>query len=421
MDAGGVVLAGGGSFGAYEVGVLEALLEGRWARGKHGAVEVSVFSGTSVGAYNAAFLAASTAPSTLQRLRELRQLWVRRIAEIPGEQENGVFRFRGSAAGYLANPNLGNGLRIALQNLLRDSLVLSRNWLRRGLDIPTSPDPGLRRLVRPFDLSDLISSSPLQRLIKDTIAAERLFQPGAGKLQIVTTQWDWGKVAIFENRPSRVGTNPETRHQHRQLTPENTSSAIRASAAIPGLFRPIQLSRSYFADGGILMNAPLRPALSAGVSELHVIHLEPGLEAIPHGRAPSAFETFERILTTVPAGMIGWDFSIAKSYRSLIEVAHALEEGLGSGESSDQSPDLEGSPEARRLRALRSDEKILRFLRKFARKNLVNIHKHFPTHFAGGAFRLLDFRLESLLELIDQGFSDAVHHDCEANGCIVGS
>jgi len=63
--ANAVVLSGGGSLGAIQVGALHALLEA--------GIRPDVFIGCSVGALNAAFMAAD--PS-LERVLELRDLWL---------------------------------------------------------------------------------------------------------------------------------------------------------------------------------------------------------------------------------------------------------------------------------------------------------------------------------------------------------
>jgi len=63
-----IILSGGSANGAYELGVMEALL------GKHCVhcrdVEPTVFTGTSVGCFNAAVLASSdrTGPEAVRRL-----------------------------------------------------------------------------------------------------------------------------------------------------------------------------------------------------------------------------------------------------------------------------------------------------------------------------------------------------------------
>ena len=61
-----LVLSGGGALGAYEVGVLKALCQGLCPGLGPRKLEATLRVGTSVGAFNAAFLAARVrAPSSV--------------------------------------------------------------------------------------------------------------------------------------------------------------------------------------------------------------------------------------------------------------------------------------------------------------------------------------------------------------------
>ena len=89
-----LVLSGGGVFGAYEVGVTLALTRG--ASGGTGSrpLEPSVFTGTSAGAFNAAFLASRGEQPAGRAAAELARVWYERIADQGDGAGNGVFRFR---------------------------------------------------------------------------------------------------------------------------------------------------------------------------------------------------------------------------------------------------------------------------------------------------------------------------------------
>src|SRR5437763_16913884 len=68
-DAIGLVLAGGGARGAYEAGVLRALLPALAERGERPGIVI----GTSVGALNAAYLATNAdedAPTLAEKVRK---------------------------------------------------------------------------------------------------------------------------------------------------------------------------------------------------------------------------------------------------------------------------------------------------------------------------------------------------------------
>ena len=46
-----VVLSGGGAFGAYEVGVMKALIDGKSPSTGYAPLTPDIFAGTSIGAY----------------------------------------------------------------------------------------------------------------------------------------------------------------------------------------------------------------------------------------------------------------------------------------------------------------------------------------------------------------------------------
>ena len=56
-----VILSGGGANGAYEVGVLKALLTGQSPATDFQPLDPDIFTGTSVGAFNAALLVSPAA------------------------------------------------------------------------------------------------------------------------------------------------------------------------------------------------------------------------------------------------------------------------------------------------------------------------------------------------------------------------
>ena len=233
----GVVLAGGGAHGAYAVGVLEALLSGRWQRGRHGPFRPSIFTGTSVGAYSASILAQHGLPCGLENVRFLRELWLERIAAAPGTRGNGVFYTRGFPLRALlsSRPFYSSGIPLPTK-LWLDLRSTTRIWLRRILSLGFSGESLLRRLVRIPDLGDLLSTEPMQKLIADTIDPRALLNPGAGTLRIATTHWDRGHTVIFCNHPDKVTHRLQaTDFEQRALDKENTHEVIRASASIPGL------------------------------------------------------------------------------------------------------------------------------------------------------------------------------------------
>lgn len=380
-----LILSGGGANGAYEIGVMEALLTGRWQRGRRDPVSPSIFTGTSVGSFSAAAMVSLSSWGWPAAIRQLREVWLERVAQTD-ERANGVFRLRRAS--------------------LPDEVgAFAASWLQRAADLAFSSESPGRRLLRSFDFSNLISVAPLKSLIDDTIDERRLLHTDS-KLRIVASNVETGDPEVFYNALGQRETDQRSEHDYnlRPLTASNAKSAILASTAIPVLFPRVKIDDGFFVDGGVVMNTPLIPAMEAGATVLHVIQLESKLGAVPLGRAPSAIEAMEGILSATPARLIKGDVRHATLERELIHIARELR----------REPRHRSGPGAAggngRLRA---------FVEEYAERPIIEIHRYFPQEAIGGAVGLLDFRRHRLIDLIELGFQNTVEHDCEANGCVV--
>lgn len=105
---------------------------------------------------------------------------------------------------------------------------------------------------------------------------------------------------------------------------------VLASAAIPLLFPPVEVSGRWYIDGGVRYNTPLAPALTMGAESLLIV----SVRAAPstHQDAPSGFSGFGQIvgkvLDSVFLDRIGFDLD------RLLRINHMLEAVLeSSGEA----------------------------------------------------------------------------------------
>jgi NTE family protein len=268
-----VVLPGGGARGAYEAGALSVLLPALEARGER----VTVFCGTSVGAINAALLAS--------------------VAQLPaGEAVEAMLgQWRGMRKRDVMNPIVGPGLAISALRLLGEALEV----------------PGLR-------LGSLLDASPLRRSIErwiDWPALHRNVASGTvDAVSVVATALSCGSsIAFVESRHaaphSRAGD--ELRYVPVALTGEH----VRASAAIPLLFAPVEVSapasaRDHYIDGGTRLNSPLKPALALGADRVIVVGFEPfGRRARPPvaAVAPHMTDVIANILDGLLVDQVGDD------------------------------------------------------------------------------------------------------------------
>jgi NTE family protein len=246
-----VVLPGGGARGAYEAGALAELLPALQARGER----VSIFCGTSVGAINAAML-ASSAHHTADEVAA-----------------GGLAHWRAMRKGDVMRPIVGTGLPVTLIRLIGEALEL----------------PGLR-------LASLLDPTPLRRSLGGWVdwgALHRNVRSGRVRAACVvaTSLSRGGPVAFVESReplPERPDQG-ELRFVPTRLRGEH----VRASAAIPLLFPPVEVTtprsvRDHYIDGGTRLNTPIKPALALGAQKVIVVGFEPfagsGPDVEPHVR-----------------------------------------------------------------------------------------------------------------------------------------
>src|SRR5205823_2849760 len=138
-----VVLAGGGAGGAYEVGVLKALCGGAsWVTG-HRPFAPEIFTGTSIGSFNAAFLVSHWERYGPDAVSLLERVWTERLATDTPRCGNGIYRLRASPLSlldprcYLPNP-LGPWIRLA-----EDSAALAWEGLQRAVHALSDRDETL--------------------------------------------------------------------------------------------------------------------------------------------------------------------------------------------------------------------------------------------------------------------------------------
>jgi predicted acylesterase/phospholipase RssA len=355
-----LVLSGGGAKGAYEVGVMKALFAGASPSTGYRVPTVEVFTGTSVGAYNATFLAAQPGASGAAAVASLDRVWRERVANTEAQCGNGVYRvrclpFQGLSPGCFLHP------LEALRDLAQDGVFAAGFTLTRSLDVAVSRLPAPVRLAETIDLSALVSAAPLASLVKDTIDFSALAASGKA-LTIAASNWAQGSLRLF-SKADVAAIGP---------------AAVLASAAIPGIFPPVEVEGVPYVDGGVLMNTPLLPAIRAGADVLHVIYLDPFVDQIPFPALPNSLATIYRL----------WAIQVGTNVdRDVAEADRRSREAAGA----------RGAPSAR----------------------VLVIHRYRPSQGLGGAGGLLDFSAAAVDHGIDLGYRDAAAHDCQAAGCSV--
>lgn len=229
----GLVLSGGGARGAYEAGVLSVINPALDALGER----PTIYSGTSVGAINAAYLASS------------------RHLSADEAALGGLERWREVSKGRVVRPILFRQAPLTLLRYAGEILSL----------------PGVR-------LPSLLDPTPLEGNISQWIDWTQLTRNvDEGKVDTVSavaTAARTGRTVVFvQGHAERVAHRS---HAIDYVPTKLTEEHVRASAAIPILFPPVRIerpaeARGWYVDGGTRLNTPIKPALDLGARRIIVI------------------------------------------------------------------------------------------------------------------------------------------------------
>ena len=232
----GLVLPGGGARGAYEAGALSVLLPALQARGER----VEIVCGTSVGGINAAVVAAVAAKPAAEQAEAFLEHW------------------RSVRKSSVISPVIGLGTGLGLLRLAGEVLEL----------------PGLRA-------ASVLDPSPLARSLERWIDWDALHANVAGGLVhavcVVATSLERGlPVGFVESAAAPPRSDREIHYVHTRLEGQH----VRASAAIPLLFPPVEVTAplgatGHYVDGATRLNAPIAPALALGAERVIVVGYEP--------------------------------------------------------------------------------------------------------------------------------------------------
>lgn len=226
-----IVMGGGGARAAYQVGVVRHLAR------RFPDLEVSIVTGVSAGAINAAHLAAHHGTFE-QAADELVHLW----SDLTPEK---VFR---------------TDLRSLWGHVLR--------WLRQLASGGGRGSPKVRGLV---------DTEPLREYLTEalhTVGGELTgirYNLRTGRLKaaaLSTTNYSTGQSVMWsQGRDIREWERPDRRSRQTVLSIDH----VMASAALPIVFPAVRIGAHWFGDGGIRLTAPLSPALHLGAGRILAI------------------------------------------------------------------------------------------------------------------------------------------------------
>lgn len=288
MGTTAIVIAGAGARGAYEAGALSVLVPR--LRQDTAEDERILLVGTSAGAINTALLAGFGDPD--KAVDNMLQVWRSTgVSEVFAGLRRTAIR---DVVSYSAELLLGRGQLNSLLNsaALRHTVEKKLDWdqLRGNLD-------GGKGWVH-----------------------------GAG---IVTTSCGTGRTNVFLQGKG-IAHPPSDNVRGIDYVPVALGPPhVLASAAIPIAFLPIQIEQpkkfgGWFVDGGVRLNAPIKPALALGADRVIVVATTPDPESPQAAQVaptkPDVFDAAGVVLNSLVVDRMAEDVRALRRTNSLVRA-----------------------------------------------------------------------------------------------------
>ncbi len=271
----GLVLSGGGARGAFQVGVWEVLRNDWQGLGRSPAV----VSGTSAGAINGALIAAGLTPA------EMLEFWLDLAKRPPVIANDGLFRQieRNLKKVVAREPLRGLRQRRRAARIMTGLVRKHRLYRAEGLlammleFILTARFDTVSRVLDGIDTNFIFDTEPLKARLAAAIGGPEIRRTNV-RLALNTVDVRTGKVVRFVNRvPAK---HAEVAAEYRYV-PAITVDMIVASAAIPILFKSVDIGGTTLWDGGLLVNTPLAPAVALGARRIIPVLVTAGENTLP--------------------------------------------------------------------------------------------------------------------------------------------
>ncbi len=270
----GLVLSGGGAKGAYQAGVLRALNES--------GVRADMVAGASIGALNGALVAA--APTQAEAAKHLQNLW-EELADLPPLEVNVESRVYRVPAYLVMLSSFGLPLRgMAALSSAAGALLARAPQLGAALAALGVHLPLLDSLLKADAEDDgIFSNKKISALINRYLPEDGLPDRVPFYVSVYPTQGLLADIAQIVYAHFGVLENRDSEFFHVQkLSTDKQKKLLLASAALPLLFTPMEVSGQLYTDGGqggwsrVQGNTPIEPLLQAGCQHVVVTHLSDG-------------------------------------------------------------------------------------------------------------------------------------------------
>ena len=281
----GIVLCGGGTKGAYEIGVWKSLKD------KGIFDKITGFSGASIGAFNSAFMVDGDIDKAVGvwkgfNVFDFVNLNKRKIAE---KIINGASKT--TSENIKENFDVAKASKKAAGKFWRVSLVKCRHGIKeikRYVDTFTA-DPGvkkrllLKRTVSPdvmsynkrplrnfviwFMLNAVGSGFATSEKLKRILDQNVILDPEKlKKYDVFSVICDWNQEKNVSGKAVYVSWKGKSRKEIIDL--------INVSGALPVLYREGVLKGKRYVDGGYADNEPIKPLYDAGYRKLIIVYLD---------------------------------------------------------------------------------------------------------------------------------------------------
>jgi NTE family protein len=367
-----LVLQGGGSLGAYECGVYKTLA-------KHN-IKFDIVSGTSIGALNAAIIAASAHnyDSIKNSAQELEAFWLE-LAEtlipLPAQFSSAYFTDESRAT-----------LASIYSAIYGNPKAFIPRWITSGFFF------NYLQPFRPFPYP-LFDIAPLKKTLSRYVDFTKLGNPDKPRLIVTSTDIQTSEPVISDSKDTNINVDH-----------------VIASAGFP--FYGIawtQKDGRYLWDGALLSNTPLREVINASPTSDKIVYL---VNIFPHYQKElpqDMFEAWHRARDIIYTDKTDNNIRLSKiisRHLSLLKEMHDLLMIITSNVKLKEK-DNEMQPNVKLLKE-RFDKMELEY-NKLARrrgaiiKETVRIERPEKTHFL---FEDADFSVATIKKLIKQGEVD---------------
>lgn len=288
-----LVLSGGGARGAYEVGVAAGIVE---ALGVTAAdpPPFGLFTGTSVGAINATFLAAHADRGDLG-VEALADVW--RGLKLPVHVRLDPLRL-------FAHGRVGK--------------AVSDRWRRFTGRGPAQTLGG-----------SLLDPEPLDAVVRDAIPWDRLHRnldTGALRgLVVAALQVASGRTAVFHELAPGLNFRASKDPRRASVAARITAAHVLASAAIPLVFPARRIGDGWYCDGGLRFNTPIAPAIRAGAERLVVVsllHRPQAPRPVTNDEYPNLLFLMGKVLNALLLDPVAYDLQVLDRFNRLVDVLH---------------------------------------------------------------------------------------------------